>query len=141
MLSALIVGVRFRLSITLTVVAALSFALPPAALAMGHGPNTMACLSQADAVDHGMIKPAHKVGSHVHGADHASKAAEGGSAPSSAHPMTCCGLFCLNAILASESQIAAWQTLGVPHRTLATPRFLSRVPELPERPPNTRLSV
>jgi len=125
--------------------AALCFALPPAVLAMGHGANTVACLSHADAVDHGMADAMHKAApeaAQVRHAVHVAVGARGGSAPSSGvHPMTCCGLFCLNAILASGGQIAARPTLGVPHRTLPAPRLLSRVPELPERPPNTLLSV
>jgi hypothetical protein len=145
MLSALSTGTRFRFAIALAAFAALCFALPPAVLAMGHGANTMACLSHADEVNHGMAYATHKAApeaaAQVQHAVHVAVSARGGAAPSSAHPMTCCGLFCLNAILASGSQIAAWPTLGVPYRALPAPRFLSRVPELPERPPNTLLSV
>jgi len=146
MLSALSTGTRFRFAIALAAFAALCFALPPAVLAMGHGANTMACLAHADDVHHGMAetmrKAAPEAAAQVQHAVHVSDGVRGGSAPSSgAHPMTCCGLFCLNAILASGDQIVAWPTHDVPHGTLAAPRFLSRVPELPERPPNTLLSV
>ncbi len=144
MLTSLSAGPGFRIAIALAAFAALCFALPPAVLAMGHGANTMACLSHADAVDHGMANAAHQaVPEAAAQLQHAAPVADGthgGSAPG-AHPMTCCGLFCLNAILASAGQITARPTLDVPHRTLPAPRLLARVPELPERPPNTLLSV
>jgi len=146
MLSALSTGTGFRFAMALAAFAALCFALPPAVLAMGRGANTMACLSHADDVNHGMANATHKAApeaaAQVPHALHVAAGARGGSAPSSgAHPMTCCGLFCLNAILASGDQIASWPTHDVPHGTFAAPRFLSRVPELPEHPPNILLSV
>jgi len=142
MLSALSTGTRFRFAMALAAFAALCFALPPAVLAMGHGANIMACLSHADDVNHGMANATHTAAPEAAAQVHAAAGGHGSSAPSSgARPMTCCGLFCLNAILASGGQIAASPTLAGPYRTLPAPRLLSRVPELPERPPNTLLSV
>jgi hypothetical protein len=140
MLSALIVGVRFRLSITLTVVAALSFALPPAVLAMGHGANTMACLSHADDVHHGMAETMHH-NEALHAAHKAMAEHQGSGHSPGTHTMTCCGLFCVSAMLVSADETASPPAHNVPHSTLSTPRLLSRAPQLPERPPNTLLSV
>jgi hypothetical protein len=144
MLTALSKGVRFRFAIAFAAFAALCFSLPPAVLAMGHGANTMACLSHADAVNHGMAKAhdaAHDTAqphdvAHPGAKDHSDHAPPAGD-----HQMSCCGLFCLSAVLVSGDGMADGTALGVPHVTAPAPRLLSRIPDLPERPPNTLLSV
>ena len=47
-------GIFYRLAAVFAVLAAFCFAVPPAVLAFGHGSSTAHCLSQADAVNHGM---------------------------------------------------------------------------------------
>jgi hypothetical protein len=138
MLTALGTRIRFRFAIALAVFAALCFTLPPAVFAMGHGANTMACLSHADAVDHGMAK----VQDQVHDAALSGAAHDGDHAPiHSDHQMTCCGLYCLSAMPASEAGWTDRPALGMPHTLTPAPRLLSGAPVLPERPPNTLLSV
>jgi hypothetical protein len=145
MLTAFSTGLRFRLAFVLAVFAAFCFVLPPVALAFGHGENTVACLSHADAVDHGGATPhdvaqidegiaAHKTILHGHEnfGDHA---------PACNHPMTCCGLLCLSAVLVSGNEAADRAALGVPRIATPAPHLLARAPERPERPPNTLLSV
>jgi hypothetical protein len=138
MLNTLSTGIQFRLAIALAVFAALCFTLPPAVLAMGHGANTMACLSHADAVNHGMAK----IQDQVHDAALSGVAHDGDHAPThSDHQMTCCGLYCLSAMPASEAKWTDRPALGMPHISISAPRLLSGAPVLLERPPNTLLFV
>lgn len=139
MLSALNKGFWRKGGFALGLFAALCFTLPPAVLAMGHGANTVSCLSHADRVDHGM-----KTGHADHGiAQNAARLTdERDHAPSSADgQMTCCGLYCLSAVAASESRIGMRPGLGVPRGLASEPRLISRTPPLLERPPNPHLSV
>ena len=88
MLTALTTGLRFRFAILLAAFAALCFVAPPAVLAFGHGDDTVGCLAHADMVDHGKVAAA--TGMKHHG-DH--------SAPAGSHQPSCCGLFCMSALV------------------------------------------
>jgi hypothetical protein len=130
MLTRLSTGVRYKLAIAMAVLAAFCFALPPAALAFGHGSNTPTCLSHADAVNHGI------------GANHHAAKPTGEHKPAADHDqMSCCGLFCLSAVVADDASGSERLALGVPHLFAPAPRLISRAPILPERPPNALLSA
>jgi hypothetical protein len=138
MLTALGTGIRFRLAIALAAFAALCFTLPPAVLAMGHGADTVACLSHADAVNHGMAK----VQDQVHDAALSDAAHDGEHAPpADHHQMSCCGLYCLSAMPASEAGETDRPALGMPHTLTPAPRLLSGAPVLLERPPKPLVSL
>ena len=47
-------GLGFRVAMMIAVLAAFCLVAPPAVMAFGHGSNTMHCLANADAVNHGM---------------------------------------------------------------------------------------
>lgn len=141
MLLRLSTGLRFRFAIALAAFAALCFVLPPAVLAVGHGANTADCLSHAGS-------PSHAAAAAIHAANDVDGAHHGGHTdtaspedhhPASSHKMTCCGLFCLGAILVSDDGSVVWPVLGVPHTVLPKPRLLVCAPIRPERPPNTSL--
>lgn len=141
MLTALNTGLRFRVGIILTVFAALCFVLPPAALAFGHGENTAGCLSHADAVNHGNMAQAYKGGTAHEMALHGRKDYGDHMPPTGDHQMTCCGLFCLSAVVVSGNETVDRVALGVPRVATPDSRLIGRAPECPERPPNTVLSV
>jgi hypothetical protein len=129
MLIALRTGLRFRLAAAFAVFAAFCFVLPPAALAFGHGANTLHCLANADDVNHG--------GAGSHDADHhGNHSAPAGdhSAPAGDHQMTCCGLFCLSALAADLNVAELLELPGVPAPAEAI-RLFSRAPERLDRPP------
>ena len=119
MLTALRTGVYFRLSIFLTAFASLCFVAPPAAVAFGHGTATAHCMAHADTVDHG------KIAAPIH-TNH--------SGPARNHQPSCCGLFCMSALVndghAIEPIAVASAPFPVRERT-----FLSRGPERLDRPP------
>jgi hypothetical protein len=128
MLTALRTGVYFRFAILLAAFASLCFVAPPAVLAFGHGHNTVDCMAHADMVDHGTT---HAHGTKSHG-DH--------SSPAGSHQPSCCGLFCMSALVTEGDVIepvAAESTL-FPARTTSP---LSRVPERLDRPPISPSSV
>ena len=54
MLQKLRTGLGFRVAMMIAVLAALCLVAPPAVMAFGHGSNTVHCLANADAVNHGM---------------------------------------------------------------------------------------
>lgn len=129
MLTALTTGLRFRFAIILAAFAALCFVAPTAVLAFGHGENTVKCLSHADAVDHGGAK----AGGMTHHGDR--------SAPAGDHHMTCCGLFCLSAIAAEDGEAVNRIHASPALSPAIEASLLSRVPELPDRPPISLPSV
>ncbi len=135
MLKGLRSGLGFRVAMTLTVLAALCLVVPPAVMAFGHGEKTAHCLSQADRMDHGATMPSGvKMASEgVHHGDH-------GKAPAK-HESGCCGLFCVSAI---APQASAGVELALTTITLTPPveklKF-GGVPEQPDRPPISSLSV
>jgi hypothetical protein len=129
MLTALTTGLRFRLAIILAAFAALCFVAPAAVLAFGHGENTVKCLSHADAVDHGGAK----AGGMTHHGDR--------SSPTSGHQPSCCGLFCLSALAAEDRETVDRVDAGLVLSPAIEAHLLSRVPELPDRPPISLLSV
>jgi hypothetical protein len=139
-LSALNRGFWRKASLTLGLFAAVCFTLPPAVLAMGHGANTMHCLSHADRVDHGAAKTVHA----DHGAKHGVVLIkhQGDHAPSGDHrTMTCCGLYCVSAVSPDDGRIAERLPEGVPQTTALSPRLISRAAPRPEHPPKPRLFV
>ena len=122
MLTALRTGVYFRLSILLTAFASLCFVAPPAALAFGHGTATAHCMAHADTVDHGKIAaPIMK-----HHTNH--------SAPAGNHQPSCCGLFCMSALVNDGDAIEPIAVASAPF-PVRTRTFLSRGPERLDRPP------
>ena len=129
MLTALRTGLRFRLAIMLAVFAAFCFVAPPAVLAFGHGAATADCMAHADMVDHGKVAAA--PGMKHHG-NH--------SAPAGNHPPSCCGLFCMSALVSVGGVIepVATSTATFPPREI---NFFSRVPERLDRPPISLLVV
>jgi hypothetical protein len=129
MLTALTTGLRFKLAIALAAFAALCFVAPPAVLAFGHGKNTVNCLAHVDAVDHGEAK-AHGM---KHHSDH--------SSPAGGHQMTCCGLFCLSALAAEDGETVDRIDAGPALSSAIEASPHSRVPERPDRPPISLLSV
>jgi hypothetical protein len=129
MLTALTTGLRFRFAIIFSAFAALCFVAPPAVLAFGHGDSTVKCLSHADAVDHGSAK--------AHGMTHHGD----GSSPAGDHQMTCCGLFCLSALAAEDGNAVDRVHAGPVLSPAIEASHLSRVPERPDRPPISLLSV
>lgn len=140
MLNSLATGLRFRLAIALTAFAALSFVLPPAVLAFGHGENAAHCLSKADKVDHGgaghAMDSAHGTMQH---ADHATPASDD-SKPAPDHQMTCCGLFCVSAVTADVSAMVG-RSLPQAHDPAGEPDTLSRILDRLDRPPIPLLFV
>jgi hypothetical protein len=142
-LYALNKGFWRKAGVALGLFAAVCFALPPAVLAMGHGANTMHCLSHADRVDHGM-KTGHTDRGAMHDAaddaiaikDKNDRTPSGGD-----RHMSCCGLYCLSAVAPVESGIATPPILGVPRDIARGARLVSRTPPLPEHPPKPRLFV
>ena len=125
MLTALRTGLHFRLAITLAVFAAFCFVAPPAVLAFGHGAAMANCMAHADMVDHGNAKVAGAPGMKHHG-NH--------SAPAGNHSPSCCGLFCMSALVSVGGVIepVATSTAIFPPREI---NFFSRVPEGLDRPP------
>ncbi len=127
MLAQLRTGVGFRVAIAAAMFAVLCFVAPPAAMAFGHGDNTMQCLAHSESMDHGRQNSA---GHENHG-DHAKLPG--------AH--SCCGLFCLSAITpAYPPEVELLFVAPVLSRP-AELRLSSRVPEFPDRPPILPLSV
>jgi hypothetical protein len=123
MLRALTTGLRFRLAILLTALAALCFAAPPAVLAFGHGSATADCMAHADVVGHGKLvtsQPAQHHGDH--------------SAPGGHHQPSCCGLFCMSALAADFGVVEPGPTPSTsdPRRE---PMLFGRVAERLDRPP------
>lgn len=145
MLTALSTGFHFRLAVALCTLAAACLTLPPAALAFGHGTDTADCLSHAVAVTQGVHGAhggeAHDVtlpaspqdrGDHGHGTDGP------GTASHQAH---CCGVFCVSVLLANYGDVALRDKAAPAHFPAGEPNFLSRAPELPDRPPTSPLTV
>ena len=121
MLTALRTGLRFRLAIMLAVFAAFCFVAPPAVLAFGHGAAMVDCMAHADMVDHGKVAAA--PGMKHHG-NH--------SAPAGNHPPSCCGLFCMSALVS----VGRVHPAGRHQNPIFPPReinFFSRVPERLDR--------
>jgi hypothetical protein len=121
MLTALRTGVYFRFAILLAALASLCFVAPPAVLAFGHGRNTVDCMTHADMVDHGKLQ-------------HGTNSQDHDSAPASGHHRSCCGLFCMSALVIEGSVIepVAAESTSFPARTS---NHLSRLPERLDRPP------
>ena len=129
MLTALRSGLRFRLAIAFAALAALCFVMPPVALAFSHREHTVYCLTHGDMIEHGApSEPGFKAHS-----DH--------SAPTGAHQMTCCGLFCLSAIPADGGEVVNGIGPGAPPLPAPESRYLSQGPERPDRPPISLLFV
>jgi hypothetical protein len=144
MLTALSTGLRFRLAIALAAFAALCLVLPPAVLAMGHGADTVKCLSHADAVDHGAAMKQSISLSHsfkIQTLRHHNSPKDKDPSPASQHAPGCCGLFCMSAIVGDAGEAAVLFVTGLPQAFVRESRFLSRVPDTPDHPPKSLLSV
>jgi hypothetical protein len=123
-----------------TAFAVLSFVLPPAVMAFGHGENTAHCLSKAGSGDHAM--PSHamnKADGTAHHAGHAVPASDySTSAPE--HQMTCCGLFCVSAVTADGGAVIE-NGLPTAHDPVAEPDPLTNILDRLDRPPIALLFV
>jgi hypothetical protein len=129
MLTALRTGVYFRLGILLTAFASLCFVAPPAVLAFGHGAATADCMAHADTVGHGKVAATPDM---KHHGNH--------SVPAGDHQPSCCGLFCMSALLSDGDVIEPILVVSAtfPARELT---FFSRGPERLDRPPISLLIV
>jgi hypothetical protein len=128
MLTALRTGLHFRLALMVAVFAAFCFVVPPAVLAFSHGQNTVDCLTHADMVDHGN---SHAHGTKSHG-DH--------SPPAGNHQPSCCGLFCMSALVSDSDVLGPVIADSTPFLVPET-SFFSRGPERLDRPPISLLVV
>ena len=128
MLRALRAGIFNRLAAAFAVLAAFCFAIPPAALAFGHGSSTAHCLSQADSVNHGMTRVADQHQDHKQ------------QTPAGGHKSTCCGVFCLSALTASEPALDPIFVGSIPYPTREINSAVG-LPERLDRPPIPSLSV
>ncbi|MEE8632944.1 MAG: hypothetical protein V3S93_00555 [Methyloceanibacter sp.] len=142
MLTGLSAGFRFRIAVALSAFAALCFVLlPSATLAFGPDANLAECFFQADAVDH------HGTGDHHDGAEARDLALpvsqhHGDDAPGPVgHGIDCCDAFCSSALLADDGELANREIAAPPHFLAREPQLFSRIPELPDRPPNSLLVV
>ncbi len=135
MLLTLLNGLRFKLAIALTAFAVLSFVLPPAVMAFGHGDNTAHCLSKAGSGDHGMPKAQDE----THYAHHSTPSSDD-SSPAPDHQMTCCGLFCVSAVMIDGGAVIE---TGLPaaHDSVAEPDLLTNILDRLDRPPIALLFV
>ena len=109
--------------------AAFCFIAPPAVMAFGHGKDAVHCLTQADAVNHGMAG----AGNAEHRGDHA-------PAPGS-HQSSCCGLFCLSALTVSGGALLEASCIGLSPSPSPEQGFLGQTPECPDPPPISPLAV
>lgn len=142
MLTMLSTGLRFRVAALFSIFAALCFAIPPAALAFGHGESTIACLSHADAVNHDSHQMPQSQMETAHKASPDGVVTQSNDKPSTdGHEMTCCGLFCLSAVVGIGHEIAERAPLSTPRVKTSPPHILVRAPESPERPPNFSASI
>jgi hypothetical protein len=122
-------GPGFRAAMMMAVLAALCFVAPPAVLAFGHGSNTLHCLANADAVNHGM----HGGGTHDHHGDP-------GKSPGT-HAPGCCGLYCMSALPLAPGPMVEGRVIRSALSMPAEIAFTSRVPGRLDRPPIVLLSV
>jgi hypothetical protein len=129
MLTALTTGLRFRFAILLAALASLCFVAPPAVLAFGHGAATVDCMAHADMVAHGKLTAAPAM---KHHGDH--------SSPAEDHQPSCCGLFCMSALIADGGVVEPAATPSTPFAARQA-SLLSRVPERIDRPPISSSSV
>jgi hypothetical protein len=125
MLAALRIGIAFRLALVVAIMSAACFAVPPAALAFGHGEATVHCLSHADAPGHD------NGGMHKDHGDHV---------PASAHKGNCCGLFCMSALAAGEALFVPMLPAAEPFLSYDT-NLAGVLGERLDRPPISSLSV
>lgn len=140
MLLTLLNGLRFKLAIALTAFAVLSFVLPPAVMAFGHGDNTAHCLSKAGSGDHAMPSHAMKTDGEAHHAGHAVPASDDNSAPAPDHQMTCCGLFCVSAVMIDGVAVIE-NGLPAAHDPVGEPDPLTHILDRLDRPPISLLFV
>jgi hypothetical protein len=127
MLQKLRTGLGFRVAVVIAALAALCLVAPPAVMTFGHGNNTVHCLANANAVDHGMQGgPAQN----DHG-DHGKLTKAPG----------CCGLYCLSALLLASGLVVEGLFVAPALSPSVEIAFLRRVPGRPDRPPIPLLSV
>jgi hypothetical protein len=128
MLRRLRSGTFNRLAAIFALLAAFCFAMPPAAVAFGHGASTAHCLSHADEVNHGMTAVADMHQDHKH------------QTPVSGHKSTCCGVFCLSALATSEQTLDPIFATSTPYPTRDI-NSTAGLPEQLDRPPIPSLFV
>ena len=129
MLKKLRMGFGFRVAVIIAVLAALCLVAPPAVMAFGHGSNTVHCLANADAVNHGM-----------HGGDARKHHGDHGKSPGT-HVPGCCGLYGVSALPLTPGPTVEGRlvrpALSMPAETI----FTSHVPGRLDRPPILTSSV
>jgi hypothetical protein len=122
-LTALTTGLRFRFAILLTAFALFCFVAPPAVLAFGQGAAGVDCMAHADIVDHGKLAA---VSGMKHHGNH--------SAPAGNHQPSCCGLYCMSALVSDGDVIAPLAVGSAPFPAREASLF-SRVSDRLDRPP------
>lgn len=123
-------GFRFKIAVAFCAFAAACFVLlPTAALAFGSGADMADCFYHADMVDQDM--------SHLHDGAQAHAHASPGSQDRDDRDPTadCCDVTFSSALLADGGDVVNRDTAASLHFPAQEPRHLSRVPELPDRPP------
>jgi hypothetical protein len=129
MLQKLRTGLGFRVAMAIAVFAALCLVAPPAAIAFGHGDNTVHCLANADVADYGM----HGGAAQKHHGDH-------GKLPGT-HAPGCCGLYCLSALPLASGPVVEGISVAPALSPPVEPALFGRIPGLLDRPPIPSLSV
>jgi hypothetical protein len=129
MLQQLRTGLGFRVAMMIAILAAFCLVAPPAVLAFGHGSNTLHCLANADAVNHGM----HGSGTHDHLGDH-------GKSPGT-HAPGCCGLYCMSALPLIPAPMVEGRIIRPALSMPAKIAFTGHVPGRLDRPPILLLSL
>jgi hypothetical protein len=128
-LQELRIGLGFRAAMMIAVLAALCLVASPAVMAFGHGSNTVHCLANADAVNHGM-----------HGGDTQKHDGDHGKLPG-AHAPGCCGLYCMSALPLTPGPTVEGRLIRPALSMPAEIALYSRVLGRPDRPPISPLSV
>jgi hypothetical protein len=126
-------GLAFRVALAASIWAAFGFVAPPAVMALGHGNNTLYCLSHGDVMDHGMAMEHGMQGASAKHNDHDDHTKIPGD-------KSCCSVFCLSAI--TPASAPSLDRLVVPP-VLSPPavqHLFSRVPKRLDRPPILLLS-
>jgi hypothetical protein len=129
MLQKLRTGLGFRAAMMIAVLAAICLVAPPAVMAFGHGSNTVHCLANADAVDHGM----HGGDTQRHHGDHGKS--------SGTHAPGCCGLYCMSALPLIPGPTVEGRMIRSTPAMPAEVAFAGRGPGRIDRPPIPLLIV
>lgn len=134
-------GFRFKIAVALSAFATVCFVLLPSATqAFASSADMLECLFHAETVDPGTGDLHH--GTKVHDIALPELHHQDDDAPGPVgHEADCCDLFCASALLIDDGDVADRDITARSHFPAREPRLLSRLPELPDRPPNSLLVV